>query len=434
MAELYIRGGLANVTMKHLTPSEQLYCQEICEMVSDHDNMKKHKIQVMRMLGETIGGDYREDRTTAEQEYKIAIWKAVVNLLYHRHYTFKCSNCGATQRTIKSTGTTKPIDQMLIPCPNCQCAKLDDKIVIVDKDSDKSSLQSVIYAIINTPTSDEIEQQREILNDEELIRYSQGYRYYNPNKILSDDTQLTKFFGEFVWGYFKQSLLENSRAHKTQKNTISGRLDELIILEILEVCKKYNIKPYYCHHTQPENGWYTIQYEWYTTTLEFTASILPIIQKAHDNQIPIVFDGSYIKVKETLTAPILQSTVNNTDHISIVNSANNSSDDNQFTIESVSYNTTGDSGMEDSSTAEIDGNDVLEAIFESLPEGNCKKIFKIFTQEGEEYLQFCAKYSYDQKPKQAHIAEHLNIPIRTVKTHMEQIKLMMLAHNCVPRT
>lgn len=434
MAELYIRGNLANVTMKQLTDEERQQCDRICDIVANHNGMKKHKIQVVRMLGETIRADYRENREAAEQEYYIAIWRAVVNLLFHKHYKFQCSNCKATDRITKSKGISNAIDQMFVPCPVCNHAlDHDNNPVLVKKSDDISSFTSTIKALVILPTTEDIKNNMSKLSNKELDRYSKGYRYYDPDKILNDDTQLIKFFGEFVWGYFKQQLNENNRTIHNKRTTISGRLDELIMMEILELCRKLEIKPEYCKKTQPEHGWYHIRYEWYTTPLEFTTSILPIIQKANDNGISIIIDANTIKVKETLSAPISESVINSGDHVSMINNnTENNNENGQFTIESVAYDNSGDIKMEESQIREIDANDVLEAIFECLPEGNCRKVFKIFLQEGHEYDLFYAKYSYDNRPKHAHIAEHLGIPIRTVKTHMEQIRLMCLRHNCIP--
>ncbi len=119
MPGLYLRGSLANITMPNLTSEQRAHVDELFALITTHPEMQRHKARFMKELGTTIAADYADDRVIAEQEYKIAVWKCLVELFYHRKYSFQCKACGSNTYMTKRS-KPKVIDRIQIPCPNCQ--------------------------------------------------------------------------------------------------------------------------------------------------------------------------------------------------------------------------------------------------------------------------------------------------------------------------
>lgn len=456
MPELYLRGSLSNVTMKQLTEEEVNFCNEMTQLIADHDCMQKHRNQVIRVLGQTIGADYRSDRQTAEQEYKVAIWRAVVNLFYHRHYQFRCLACNSTHRITKTTGLPRAIDQAHLPCPVCNSVKVTDpgdtdfeEGEFVDHDEFQQSYkefqtgiptcESSIVAFPNNKDFDK-EQLQEQLQEGKISqtvydRRLGGFRYDDPYAIIEDETQLGKFFGEFVWSYFKQQLRENSRVeHRNQPTKIIGRADEVIVEEILAIAKKQKLTITFCKNTQPENGWWNIGVIGLQTPPEFSGELLLVLQKADSSGIKFKIHPTKIQIKHEERAPQIEAFVTKPEHVMVLdNHTSISDDDNGFSIQRMSFRTVRGTKMEpESHVDKLETKDVMLAVFESLPEGDCQKIFQLYQQYGPLYDEFRKSYAYEGEPRQAHMAKFLGITPRAVKQHIERIRHMCLAFDFTP--
>lgn len=457
MPKLYLRGSLSNVTMKNLTADEVKFCDEMTERIANHDSMKKHRYKVMKVLGETIGADYRDDRNIAEQEYKIAIWRAVVNLFYHKHYKLRCDACDSTHRITKTTRLPKAIDQAFIPCPVCNKVKVTDpgntKFTInefVDYNEYQDSYKDLQVgiptcesSIIATPGGqyDEAELIRQLNNGQitQIVyeRSKDQYRYLDPYSIINDETQMTKFFGEFVWGYFKQQLRENTRTeHRKIPVAVVGRADEIIVEDIISIAKKMKISINFCKQTQPENGWYHIGINGLHTPPEFSGELLPIFYKAAENSVHCVIDQTSIRIKHDVSAPLIETFVLKPEYVTVLDDSASISDNNEnsgFSIQQMSFKTVEGHKMElENHTQSFESNDLIAEVFKNLPEGNCRRIFELYKQDGPEYESFRKHYGYDGEPKRVHIAEFLGITPRSVKQHIANIKHICLAYNLTP--
>lgn len=457
MPGLYLRGSLANVTMKNLTEEEIQFCENLTNLVASHDKMKKHKFKVAQTLGKTIKGDYASDRETAFQEFNIAIWRGVVNLFYHRHYRFRCMSCDSTHKVTKTTGLTKPIDQAHTPCPVCNCVKVTDPGdtdyevgQFVDHDEFQQSYaefqtgipkcDSTIVAIPGGGASKE--ELDELLAEGKIsqVAYERRlnqFRYDDPYAIIEDDDQMVKFFGEFVWGYFKQQLRENSRVEHNKKPTrIYGPADEVLVEEILAAAKKWKVQASFCRDTQPENGWYNIQLIGLQTPPEFTGDLMMLMDKAQRSDVRVRVKSGVVRVECNPAAPQIEALVSKPEHVMVLDNNASISDDDDgktFSIQQVSFKTVGGCKVDpDDESDKIDREDVMRAIYGSLPDGDCRKIFEICKQEGPAYEEFRQEYDYDGEPKQTHMAKHLGITPRSVKNHLANIRHICLVHEFVP--
>lgn len=82
LAKLFIRGNLFNVTAKNLTKKEKDRVDEAIDIVWNDKNLQNAKAEFCRALANTIGNEYK-DKSVAEEEIRIAIWKACIAVLYH---------------------------------------------------------------------------------------------------------------------------------------------------------------------------------------------------------------------------------------------------------------------------------------------------------------------------------------------------------------
>lgn len=457
MPELYLRGSIANVTMKNLTQEEVEFCEEIAEWVANHEQMAKHRHQVAKVFSGTIGADYKEDYRASDQEYKIAVWRAIVNLFHHKHYKFQCEACGSVHRKVK--GRPKPIDQLFDICPVCNKIKITDPGGTEYMEGDfvdvEEFQESYKYFTTNIPKCkspivalpgeqykkedlDEQLQNGEI-SQTQYERRLQQYRYDDPYSIINDPEQMTKFVGEFVWGYLKQQIRENKRReHHKAPTTIVGRADEVITKEIISICKKLNLPFTYCDDTQPEKGWWVIGINGLKTPPEFTAELIILLRKADHFGIMYDITKTSIKIKETLHAELIDASIINPKHVMVLDSTatiNHDEDSNDPVVFQISFRTVGASKMElENHTAAVERSDVMQAVYSSLPDGNCKKIFELYSQDGELYREFRERYGYegDKKPSHNDMADFLDVTPRTIKAHIENIRLMCLANQFTP--
>jgi hypothetical protein len=431
MPELLLRGSLANVTMANLSDDEQTHVAEVIDRVANHPEMARHRSRFMKELGDTIGADYNDDRAVAEEEYQIAIWRAAVSLLYHRKYTFECVSCGSMTYKTK-TGRPKALDRQYPVCPNCgnvhvtHAGETDFKVgSYVPHEEFQASYRDF------SPAQD-------APRCESPIRPIPGDKTYDdPDRILQDDRQLVKFFGEFVWNYFRQTLKENNRVeHRKTPQHICGPGDFIIVQELLSLCSRMKLDFNYCPHTQPENGIYHITILGLQTPPEFSAEFAVLRQKGIDNGIIVECDNTTIKVHQNSDAPDLEAYIIKPEHVLVLDgySSESDSDDDgkSFTISQVSYRTVGIERMQqEDHVTTIDTSDVIEAVRASLPDGECKQVFDIWAGRGQTYIEFSEEFG-DGRACINHIARHLKITTRAVNQHKETIKVNMLAHGMMP--
>lgn len=77
MPKLFLRGSFVNQTIKNLTQDQQDEVSELIEQIKDDPLLQPTRYQFRNALKFTIKGDYN-DEDAADQEYIVALWKAVV--------------------------------------------------------------------------------------------------------------------------------------------------------------------------------------------------------------------------------------------------------------------------------------------------------------------------------------------------------------------
>jgi hypothetical protein len=84
MPELYLRGAIFNETMKNLTEKQQIELEDKINELLQTPSLAKSREKFCQTLANTIGSDYKEDKNAAMQEYRIALMKAVVYIMFHK--------------------------------------------------------------------------------------------------------------------------------------------------------------------------------------------------------------------------------------------------------------------------------------------------------------------------------------------------------------
>jgi hypothetical protein len=433
MSELLLRGSLANVTMASLTDEEQRDVSEVIEKIANHPEMVRHKNRFMKELGVTIGADYHDDRRAAEEEFKIAIWRATVGLLYHRKYTFQCCSCGSMSYKTK-TGQHKPLDRRYPACPNC------NNVRVTHQGETNFAEGSYVQHEKFQDSYKDFTPAQDAPRCESPIKSIPGPKVYSDttaDTILNDDRQLVKFFGEYVWNYFRQTLKENNRAeHRKTPQRICGPADWVIVQEFLSLCSRMRLNFNYCSKTQPEKGVYHIAILGLRTPPEFSAEFAALRQKGVENGIIVECTDSMIMIHQNSDAPDLEAYIIKPEHVLILDgyaSESDSDDDGKsFTISQASYRTVGTERMKlEDHVEEIDTSDVIEAVRASLPDGECKQVFDIWAGRGQVYYDFSESFG-DGRACINHIARHLGITTRAVNQYKDTIKVNMLAHGMMP--
>lgn len=433
MPELLLRGSLANVTMANLTADEQDHVAAVVDTVVYHPEMQRHRSRFLKELGDTIAADYSDDRAAAEEEFQIAVWRAVVNLYYHRKYTFKCMACDSGHYTTKR-GKPKQIDRQQVPCPNCQnivVTGAGETDLVVGTFMPHKAFQATYHDFLPGQESPKCES---------CIEYISGEKVYDdPDSVLNDSRQLAKFFGEFVWNYFRQTLKENSRVeHRKTPQKIIGPADQIIVQELLSLCVRLKLDYNYCPNTQPENGAYNIRIIGLQTPPEFSAEFAVLRERARSHDVEVTVDATFIHVMVNSDAPDIEAYVVKPEHVLVLdnhaNETRGDEDGKSFTISQISYRTVGLERMQtENHVGTIDSQDVMRAVREALPDGDCQKVFDIWAGSGETYLEFSDKFG-DGKPCINHIARFLGITTRAVNQHKDTIKVNMLANDFTPQT
>lgn len=422
MPKLYLRGSLSTITMASITEQDRHTVDDIVKYVAQHKQMVKHKHEIIKQFGVTIGGDYADDKIAAENEYNIAIWRGVLSLLYHRNYTFQCSSCQQKEYKTKR-GKYKAIDQQSISCPNCNMTRLSTKGTIETEDE-----------FIN------YEHYRKLLTlghhncsiSTPIIPIPGEKKYQDPKEILDDPKQLKKFFGEFAWNYFRQHLKENKRTeHKKTPRLISGEADFVIAEEIRSLCDQMSVE---CIVNKDNTG-YSAYIPMYQTAPEFSIEYSRINKKARNHGVELRIDGNTVHVEvtdTTLNQQEIEAIVVKTEHVSMSENNSEQNEDGLSAIDQIDYHfVEGRKMILEDHVSMIETSDAIETVRKSLPDGTCKVIYDILCQSGETYDQYSDRFGIGD-PKINHMAEYLGITTKAVNEFKNQIKLVCMSHGLTP--
>jgi hypothetical protein len=516
LSEIYLRGALANVTMRQLTPAQRQHVEQLVQTLTNHPILAGHKHEFLYALRTTIACDYKNP-DDALTEYRIAIWRAIVHIFYHTDYTFQCTACGSTDY-LSQRGTRVPINRQFDFCPVCNhCAILDpgdstcqpgvpvtgDEFAAIQdniaRQNDERRAYSH-YTIACNPYlippsdfelhfadicfrlliaggnvycdadciavddlkahADHVKAVERLLSDihvdccrsraaelpplalptyHSCITAIPGKsKVENPELILQDDIQITKMFGSFIWNYLRQILLENRRIYHDRKTrNIVGPADCVAVKAI--VCLLNDIDAY-CIYNPNENptnhspqygSHYTIMCDPYLIPpddfeLRFADIRCRLLAVGGD----VCCGPNQILVKDLKgQAACLELVAPYCDEVQVVN--NSSREEDGEPLEIITQVEARMSVTD--SPAMVDMGDELATIRESLPEGDCQRIFELLQCQGPIYQQFAERYPDAVKtnggiPHQNRMAEFLGCTTKDIKRHQDQIRLQLIGH------
>lgn len=445
MPQMYLRGSLANITMRNLTRGQQAEAAALLDRIANHTEMQRHKIKVMRELGVTIAADYADDRAAAEAEYRIAIWRGIIELFFHHKYSFRCEACHSSTYITKRS-KPKLIDRIQTPCPNC-------KRLVVKDPGDVATLiagQVLTEDDFQSAYADLPDGYRAPVSRSTIVPIAGERKYDNPQAIIDDDRQLRKFFGEFVWNYFRQQINENKRKeHQKGPRPITGPTDWVITQEIISLCTQMEVDFNYCEKIEPSDGRYTIRLFGLLTSPEFTVAFSLLRLKAAMYGVPVVVTPATVEVllsPDAAPLPLLtrkrkqktqtyQALVFKPEHVSVLDnlaSIADETDKSDFTLSQVSHRTVGGLRMDlEDHVAVVEADDAMNTVRDALPEGDCRIVFDILSQQGDTYNLFSDLHG-NGEARVNHIATFLGITPRTVNNYKRNIYMQCLAHNLTP--
>ncbi len=444
MAGIYLRGALANVTMRQLTPTQQTHINTLLNQIREHPEIQKHRAKFMKKLGVTIAADYSDDRAAADAEYNIAIWRALADLFYHYNYTYKCQACNSTTYLTKR-GRPKIIDRVTEVCPNCGRVEIEDpgcattlvKGQLLTAQEFQDSYRDLPDGY-QAPTSCST-----------IIPIKGAKKYDNPDEIIADDRQLRKFLGEYIWNYFRQQIKENKRKERKEVHFLTGNTDYLLVQEFLSLCTAMDIKHSYCAKTEPRNGRYTIGLFGRETSPEFTTEFARFYHKAALYGVPVVVTPQTVEIlvqpdaiplptqyrtirshkngRSVKVVVAYQALVIKPEHVSVMDSLARVSDEQESdsALSQIPYRTVGASRMDqEDHVGAVASAEAMDTIREALPDGHCRDVFDICSQQGDVYGRFSDTYG-NGEAKINHVADFLGITTRTVHSYKTIIK-----HHC----
>lgn len=417
--ELYLRGSLANITMANLTAEQQRHIEELFPKVANHPEMAKHKHKAIQKFGATIAADYRDDRQAAEEEYNIAIWKGLVDLYYHKKYEFVCLACQSSSYLTKRS-KPKQIDRVQKPCPNCNKVRVSKSGATILKEGD--------FVTITEFQNSYSDLQEDLPECESTITYKPvSSKYDNPDDIINDPKQLKKFFGEFVWNYFRQHISENQRKKSKKVNVlISEKADIVYALKLLNICDNYKIK-YTTNYEPMSYDDIEIVFKTNLVQPECTIDIADTIYRAKQCDIDVRLTDDKLIIKRNFNAVLVSESVIVSDHIQL-----QESDDDHDNFNNHSKVSRGGIFVDVENHVEtIEILDTINHIREALPDGICKDIFDIKSQTGPTYKLFSETFG-DGEPKAKQIADFLNVGTRVVVQHINNIRVVCLAKGITP--
>lgn len=418
---LYLRGSLANVTMWDLTAEQRQTAADVSETVANSNALIAHKIEFMNQLGRTIGGDYNDDRrnrdtntiTAAEHEYRIVIWKATVFLLYHCEYSFRCEKCDSASyksQANKIIGFNRR-DQI---CRNCHGVK------ILDPGNSKYKPNQIVDFEEAYATSQKLTAAKKIppVIGSPIASVAGDRKIADPYQVINDPIQLKRYYGEHIWGYFRQIIKENEIKLHREVTTMAGPADEVAIAETISILENHKVA--YTNYKEPNSRHqHIIAANHYAATPDFVRDYGRLVNKYHQHGIQITYDDKAIYIQQPASVPIIESHVKNTKPITTVTNQTAADEPNFLDI----IVDDDENGIE-----HIDSTERLLHIRNRLPCDGAKKLFDILASIGSTWEEFSAKYSDRQPPHLTNIAEFLSVSPKQLCNWRFNIKAQM--HEC----
>lgn len=447
LPSLFIRGAIATQTMSNLTEDDIARVDEIVKEIEDDPSLAGDKHEFIRQLGATIKSDYRSDPATALQEFRIAIWRATVNLLYHRDYQYICSICGATQYMTcsnKAESKVKVFDRQYKICPKCGYThiQIDQDIIkgqvtrdrtgfkIMEGDreiasfKDRESMDKAIRSPINTITGTR--------------------KVHDPEQILGDSIQRGKWYTVWIWNYFRQILNENIiRTHNKHTIDISGKADYIAFQLIANELRRGKYKFTYDEskiadsHSEELEIFVDIMHtedkfsKWLRTVAKEYVGHNVEISAPRPNHGTVAW-ASCIKIRRIAEPPVITAAIETEDPVVVLSfigpsGSNEDGDDTNTWRDIIEFNSESQQ-IYDGEIDKLISDEALTIVRTHLHDDNAKRTFDILSQTGDTWTRFSNVWG-SQPARKVHIAKFLNVSTRQVEMYKQMIMTQCLIHD-----
>lgn len=429
LPQIYLRGALAHETMRHMPKEDQDRVNDLMKELTKSPILAGHRNRFIEKLSHTIGGDYHyKSKAAADQEFQIALWRAVVYLLYHTEYSYRCEACGnmayKTQR-----GKPHPMDRRYPVCPECEAVRIDSPGDSYYRTGDfvkLHDLQKYLKTCDGTPPT----------HTSPVTPIRGTKKVSNHAEVLSSSDQLAKFMGEFIWNYFRQTLRENEiKMHQKEARAIEGPADMVAVEEIVSKLTQEKVVNRYERKGNPLGGYYHVIVDILATTSTVSRQIRILIEKYEKYGVPIVVTDTEILVGVKDDAECISANVITPQPVCMQGRTAQEEEDDVSVVDIYHHKIKAEARgmkMQEDGIAQVESEDLLDTIRSSLNDG-AQKVFDIMMCRGDIYDDFIEFQSDNgenpvDRPPASHIASFLNIGHRQVTGHIDDIKLQCYAH------
>lgn len=414
LPKFYARGSIFNVTAANLSDKEQQHVSEVSEMMVKE--LYEDRAQFRWKLNRTIGADYKDmgDNGPADNEFRFAIWKASLHLLYDCSYTFICKNCEA-KTYLTAGGRVHKIDRQHTFCPECKHCEVDDP-----KDSGMKAGDFIDESCLLLLIDQLADEGKEAPSYRSCIRPIIGNKKtVDPDIILNDPEQRKKFFSEFVWNYLKQVIKENAIQKQFCTTTISGCSDMVAIERIVAFLNKSEVKYDYDRRQTPTKGCHIILCDLYGIAPRLLPELAEVFHEVRSWGVEVTFDNTSVKVKLQHTDyKMVEAEIKTREYVIIETSIVSKGEIYQDKIESLECPMNG--------LAEYEIGESMQVVRSALSD-NAQVIFDVITQTGEHYPEFMAKFG-ERKARKIDMAEFLDITVKKVNELISEIAVQWQVH------
>lgn len=435
LSEVFLRGALANVTMKNLTREERTRIEELMVTIGEHEVLAGHKQEFIYKLGSTIAADYHDSTNAAQEEFQIAVWRGIVHLLYHTDYQFECSLCHSTSFLSQSNRLT-PFNRRFDFCPVCNCCLISEPCDSLFKTNDPLTQEEYMQVAERL----QMEHKRPPLIKSCITAIQGAPKVEDPERILNDPEQLKKFFGSFIWNYFRQILLENPIT-KHQKRVIGlfGPADKIAAdaINLLLI----DIKAFHIYHGCPDrNQRYPMKGSCYAINCDpllvspsdFYPRFWEIKERLSALGGDVAVSSNYIVVRDMQgQAPFSEFSASVNSEVQIVNNVVGHRSDDGDSIDVISQ--LEDQHMLEDSTNAVEMRETITHVQHCLPDGDCQAVFQLLSGSGPIYQDFVLQYPDTPRvnqgiPHKNRMAKYLGCTAKDIKQHQQTIGLQLIAH------
>ncbi|MCK9557551.1 MAG: hypothetical protein M0R50_05870 [Candidatus Cloacimonetes bacterium] len=434
LSEVFLRGSLANVTMKNLTKEERARIDELMVTVGEHEVLAGHRQEFIYQLGSTIAADYRDSSNAAQEEFQIAVWRGLVHLLYHTDYSFECSLCHSTSFLSQSNRVTQ-FNRCFGFCPVCNCCLISTPGDSTFKENDPLTQSEYLFVV------DRLQRERKIPPTTKscILAVHGAAKVDDPERILNDPEQLKKFFGSFIWNYFRQILLENPIT-KHQKRIVGlyGPADKTAadaINLLLSDLRAFHVYSGYPEHDKlyPNQSYYTITCD---PMLLAPSDFYPRFWEIKEHLAAL--GGEIIVTPSNIMVRDMQGQSSYTEYsasvnseVQIVNNVVSRRDDDGDSMDVISQ--LEDQHMLEDGTNAIEVREIIAHVQRCLPDGTCQAVFQLLSGTGPIYQEFVERFPDTPRinqgiPHKNRMAKFLGCTPKDIKQHEQTIGLQLIAH------